>query len=57
MMEFDMDIFFLTNLQGKPTLATVERRFKQYGEADAKDYIPGTEVLLNKNEESEVRVV
>uniref|UniRef100_A0A8D2NT30 Protein SDA1 n=1 Tax=Zosterops lateralis melanops TaxID=1220523 RepID=A0A8D2NT30_ZOSLA len=32
-------------LQGKPTEASVEARIHEYGELDAKDYIPGAEVL------------
>lgn len=33
------------NVQGKPTEASVEARIHEYGELDAKDYIPGAEVL------------
>lgn len=33
------------NIQGKPTEASVEARIHEYGELDAKDYIPGAEVL------------
>lgn len=33
------------NVQGKPTEASVEARIHGYGELDAKDYIPGAEVL------------
>ena len=38
-------------LQGKPTEASVEARIHEYGELDAKDYIPGAEVLEVVNEE------
>ncbi|XP_074084572.1 protein SDA1 homolog [Macrotis lagotis] len=31
--------------RGKPTEASVEARIQEYGELDAKDYIPGAEVL------------
>ena len=31
----------------------MEKHFKQYGEIDAKDYIPGTEVLLRKEAEGD----
>lgn len=33
------------HVQGKPTEASVEARIHEYGELDAKDYIPGAEVL------------
>lgn len=36
---------FFVNLQGKPTEASLEARIHEYGELDAKDYIPGAEVL------------
>ncbi|CAG7831059.1 unnamed protein product [Allacma fusca] len=39
--------------KGKPTLATVEKHFKQYGELASKDYIPGTEALLRKDDDIE----
>lgn len=35
-------------LQGKPTEASVEIKTKRFGEIDAKDYIPGAEVLLEE---------
>nr|XP_006014173.2 PREDICTED: protein SDA1 homolog [Latimeria chalumnae] len=38
-------------LQGKPTEASVEARVHKYGELDAKDYIPGAEVLEVTNED------
>lgn len=38
-------------LQGKPTEASVEAKIHEYGELDAKDYIPGAEVLEVVNEE------
>ena len=37
--------------QGKPTLATMEKESKQYGEIDAKSYIPGAEILLREGQE------
>uniref|UniRef100_A0A8C3L0C8 Protein SDA1 n=1 Tax=Chrysolophus pictus TaxID=9089 RepID=A0A8C3L0C8_CHRPC len=36
---------------GKPTEASVEARIHEYGELDAKDYIPGAEVLEVENQE------
>lgn len=40
-------------LQGKPTEASVEARVQEYGELDAKDYIPGAEILeIEKGEEN-----
>lgn len=36
---------YFVNLQGKPTEASSEARIHEYGELDAKDYIPGAEVL------------
>lgn len=40
-------------LQGKPTEASVEARIHEYGELDAKDYIPGAEVLEVEDQEKE----
>ncbi|XP_064415623.1 protein SDA1 homolog isoform X5 [Latimeria chalumnae] len=37
--------------RGKPTEASVEARVHKYGELDAKDYIPGAEVLEVTNED------
>uniref|UniRef100_A0A8C9EQM8 Protein SDA1 n=1 Tax=Pavo cristatus TaxID=9049 RepID=A0A8C9EQM8_PAVCR len=37
--------------RGKPTEASVEARIHEYGELDAKDYIPGAEVLEVENQE------
>uniref|UniRef100_A0A2R9AWM4 Protein SDA1 n=1 Tax=Pan paniscus TaxID=9597 RepID=A0A2R9AWM4_PANPA len=37
---------------GKPTEASIEARVQEYGELDAKDYIPGAEVLEVEKEES-----
>ncbi|XP_046394861.1 protein SDA1 homolog [Ischnura elegans] len=34
--------------RGRPTEASLELKVKQYGEIDAKDYIPGAEVLLEE---------
>ncbi|XP_001375734.2 protein SDA1 homolog [Monodelphis domestica] len=40
--------------RGKPTEASVEARIQEYGELDAKDYIPGAEVLdVEKEEDGE----
>lgn len=39
-----LNVYFV-NLQGKPTEASSEARIHEYGELDAKDYIPGAEVL------------
>jgi protein SDA1 len=32
--------------KGKPTLATMEKKVKQFGEIDAKEFIPGAEALV-----------
>ncbi|CAG9786205.1 unnamed protein product [Diatraea saccharalis] len=34
--------------RGRPTEATIELKSKKYGEVEVKNYIPGSEVLLNK---------
>uniref|UniRef100_A0A8C7BFR7 Protein SDA1 n=1 Tax=Neovison vison TaxID=452646 RepID=A0A8C7BFR7_NEOVI len=40
--------------RGKPTEASLEARVQEYGELDAKDYIPGAEVLeVEKEEDAE----
>ncbi|XP_040526775.1 protein SDA1 homolog isoform X2 [Gallus gallus] len=39
--------------RGKPTEASVEARIHEYGELDAKDYIPGAEVLEVEDQEKE----
>lgn len=36
--------------RGRPTEASVELKGKKYGEVDTKNYIPGSEVLLEKEE-------
>ncbi|XP_036859202.2 protein SDA1 homolog isoform X1 [Manis javanica] len=38
--------------RGKPTEASIETRVQEYGELDAKDYIPGAEILEVKKEEN-----
>lgn len=38
--------------RGRPTEATVELKTKQYGEIDVNDYIPGSEVLLEKDKDA-----
>nr|XP_020041757.1 protein SDA1 homolog isoform X3 [Castor canadensis] len=38
--------------RGKPTEASLEARVQEYGELDAKDYIPGAEVLEVEKEEN-----
>lgn len=35
--------------RGKPTESTLELKVKNFGEVDAKDYIPGAEILVEKN--------
>lgn len=35
----------LVFVQGRPTEASTEAKIKDYGELEAKDYIPGAEVL------------
>lgn len=37
--------------RGKPTEASIEARVQEYGELDAKDYIPGAEILEVENKE------
>lgn len=37
-------------LQGKPTEASKEAKIRDYGELEAKDYIPGAEVLEAEEE-------
>lgn len=37
--------------RGKPTEASLEARVQEYGELDAKDYIPGAEILEVEKEE------
>ncbi|OWK13833.1 SDAD1, partial [Cervus elaphus hippelaphus] len=37
--------------RGKPTEASIEARVQEYGELDAKDYIPGAEILEVENGE------
>ncbi|XP_040822847.1 protein SDA1 homolog isoform X2 [Ochotona curzoniae] len=39
--------------RGKPTEASTEARVQEYGELDAKDYIPGAEVLDVEKEEND----
>ncbi|PSN30739.1 Protein SDA1 [Blattella germanica] len=38
-------------LRGRPTEATIELKTKKYGEVDARDYIPGAEILLQEPKE------
>lgn len=42
-------------LQGKPTEASIEARVQEYGELDAKDYIPGAEILEVENKEENAK--
>lgn len=39
--------------QGRPTEASLEAKIKDYGELEAKDYIPGAEVLEENEENKE----
>jgi hypothetical protein len=39
---------FASNLQGRPTEATMELKQRQYGELDTKEHIPGAEALLEE---------
>jgi len=39
--------------KGKPTVATLEKYSKAYGENDAKSHIPGAEILLRENMEGD----
>ncbi|XP_034830491.1 protein SDA1 homolog [Maniola hyperantus] len=36
--------------RGRPSEATIELRTKKYGEVDTKDYVPGSEALLEKED-------
>ena len=47
-----LQVFFS---QGKPTEASAEAKIKDYGQVEAKNYIPGAEVLEleNKKESNE----
>lgn len=40
-------------VQGRPTEASAEAKIKDYGELEAKDYIPGAEVLEVDGENKE----
>lgn len=40
-------------VQGRPTEASAEAKIKDYGELEAKDYIPGAEVLEVEEENKE----
>lgn len=40
-------------VQGRPTEASTEAKIKDYGELEAKDYIPGAEVLEVEEEKKE----
>lgn len=40
-------------LQGKPTEASIKSRVQEYGDLDAKDYIPGTELLKAEEQNTE----
>lgn len=45
-------INILVLVQGRPTEASAEAKIKDYGELEAKDYIPGAEVLeVEENKE------
>ncbi|OWR51209.1 SDA1 protein [Danaus plexippus plexippus] len=43
--------------RGRPSEASVELKDKKYGEIDIKDYIPGSEVLLEKEEIKEKKKI
>lgn len=49
-MWVNADTFFV---QGRPTEASAEAKIKEYGELEAKDYIPGAEVLEVERKEEE----
>lgn len=40
-------------VQGRPTEASAETKIKDYGELEAKDYIPGAEVLEVEEKQKE----
>ncbi|OWK03619.1 hypothetical protein Celaphus_00013849 [Cervus elaphus hippelaphus] len=40
-------------LQGKPTEASIKSRVQEYGDLDAKDYIPGTALLKAEEQNTE----
>lgn len=39
--------------RGRPTIANIELKAKKFGEIDAKDYVPGAELLLNESLEGQ----
>lgn len=39
------NFFVFCIFQGRPTEAAIEMKAKQFGEMDAKDFVPGAEVL------------
>lgn len=43
----------LLPVQGRPTEASAEAKIKNYGELEARDYIPGAEVLEVEEENKE----
>lgn len=48
-----LQTLYFISIQGRPTEASAEAKIKEYGELEAKDYIPGAEVLeeeANKEE-------
>uniref|UniRef100_A0A452TPZ0 Protein SDA1 n=1 Tax=Ursus maritimus TaxID=29073 RepID=A0A452TPZ0_URSMA len=50
----DKNVMMSKKFRGKPTEASIEARVQEYGELDAKDYIPGAEVLeVEKEEDAE----
>lgn len=40
-----LQTLYFISIQGRPTEASAEAKIKEYGELEAKDYIPGAEVL------------
>lgn len=43
----------LVLVQGRPTEASADAKIKDYGELEAKDYIPGAEILEEEEENKE----
>lgn len=39
--------------RGRPTEATIEIKARQYGEIDAKEFVPGAEIILEENNQEE----
>lgn len=50
-INFKKSFLISYNFQGRPTEATIEIKARQYGEIDAKEFVPGAEVILEENDQ------